>query len=176
MKFRIRRAVLEDLESLTEIYNQAIVRGCCTCDTEVFTPDQRQGWFEEHNNSRYPLFAVVSVGVGGDGVGDGELVVGYAYYSPYRVGRRAVEHVAEISYYLANDIQGQGCGSFVMEFLLANASSLGFSELLTILLANNSASIALLEKYGFERWGCLPGIVHIGGERIDHLYYGRSLG
>ncbi len=165
MEFIIRRAKLEDLPTLTHIYNQAIQKGYCTCDTEIFRTEQRRAWFDEHNNSQYPLFTVTFEG----------KAVGYAYYSAYRIGRKAVEHVAEISYYLSNDIQGKGCGSFVMEYLLREAKNYGFSELLTILLANNDASIALLKKYGFELWGTLPDIVQINGHKISHLYYGKSL-
>lgn len=48
-----------------------------------------------------------------------------------------------------------------MEFMLSEAQRLGFRTLVAILLDCNSASIALLKKYGFSEWGqaagdCLP--------------------
>jgi RimJ/RimL family protein N-acetyltransferase len=47
--------------------------------------------------------------------------------------------------------------------------------LVAILLDQNPASIALLHRFGFSRWGVMPGIALIKGERADHLYYGLKL-
>ena len=47
--------------------------------------------------------------------------------------------------------------------------------LLAILLDKNPASIGILEKFGFSRWGALPGIAKIGEETSDHLFYGLKL-
>ena len=49
------------------------------------------------------------------------------------------------------------------------------SVLVAILLNKNPASIALLDKYGFECWGVMPGIARIQDQEADHLYYGLKL-
>ena len=46
---------------------------------------------------------------------------------------------------------------------------------MAILLDCNSASIALLKKYGFSEWGRLPEIACLSGCYFDHLYYGKAL-
>jgi phosphinothricin acetyltransferase len=44
-----------------------------------------------------------------------------------------------------------------------------------MLIQNNEGSIKLLEKFGFERWGCMPEIVEFKGDKFDHLYYGLHI-
>lgn len=76
---QIRKAMESDLERLTAIYNQAILDGNRTCDTEPFPTEARRTWLLEHDQERFPLFTCLLKG----------KVVGYAYLSPYRSGRPA---------------------------------------------------------------------------------------
>jgi len=39
----------------------------------------------------------------------------------------------------------------------------------------NHVSIRIMQKYGFELWGRLPGILEMPGGRYDHLIFGKSL-
>lgn len=165
MELLIRRAVREDLPRLTAIYNQAIQDGNCTCDTEIFTVQEREGWFFGHQEEKYPILVCQVDG----------YVAGYGYLTPYRPGRQAVAHVAEISYYLDFAYHRQGLGSRLMETLMKYAKDHGITVLLTFLLGSNRASIGLLTKYGFSQWGCFPAVVSLGGGEIDHVVYGRRL-
>lgn len=161
----IRLAKHDDLETLVEIYNQAIKTGRCTADTETFTVKERRSWFEEHQSPDYPLY-VYEV--------DGK-VVGYLYLSGYRPGRKAMRFTAEVSYYLHNDYQRQGIGSNLMEFAIEKSRELNYKTLIAILLEWNIPSIKLLKKYGFNEWGCLPNIADFDGAACSHLYYGLKL-
>ena len=42
----------------------------------------------------------------------------------------------------------------------------------TIVIDSNTASIRLLEKHGFEKWGHMPGVAEFNGLEVGHLYYG----
>ena len=161
----IRPAVSADLPRLTEIYNEAIRTGRCTGDTREFTEEERLPWFLEHQDPAYPLFVFAR---------DGE-VLGYLYLTAYRKGRGALEGAVEVSYYLDFRVHGQGIGSRLLSHGIDAARSLGYHTLLAILLSCNQRSIALLQKFGFERWGCLPDIAEIRGERYSHFYFGRHL-
>ena len=161
----IRLAIQKDLSALTSIYNEAILRQTCTADTEVFTVEKRQAFLDAHQNDLYPLY-VYEVD---------NKAVGYVYFSAYRPGRKAMIKTAEISYYIANDYQGQGIGSTLLAFALEEAKRLGFKTLVAILLGVNKPSIGLLEKFGFEKWGCLPSIAEFDYGMSDHLYYGLKL-
>lgn len=158
----IRKATIEDLEAINTIYNQAVVMKFCTAHLEPIAYEERVAWFFKHAQDQYPIYVVES---------DGQ-VSGWLSLSPYREKRQALSHVAEISYYVHNSFKGEGLGSRLMRFALERAPEYGFSTLIAILLSRNPASIALLNKFGFEEWGSMPGIARIGDEYADHLYYG----
>ena len=69
----IRRAVLQDIPALMDIYNEAILHTTATFDTEVKNMENRKAWFAEHNG-RYVIYVDVE---------DGK-VAGYASLSRYR--------------------------------------------------------------------------------------------
>jgi L-amino acid N-acyltransferase YncA len=161
----IRKATIEDVEAINKIYNQAVAMKFCTAHLEPVGYEERVAWFFNHDPEQYPLFIIEN----------GEELTGWLSLSPYREKREALSHVAEISYYVHNDFKGQGVGSRLMGFALKQAPEYGFSTLIAILLSRNPASIALLNKFGFEEWGSMPGIARIGDADADHLYYGLKL-
>ena len=165
MELHIRRAAAKDLGRLSDIYNQAVNAGYCTCDTQNFSEEERRGWFAVNENDRTPVF-----------VGEAEgMVIGYAYLSLYRGGRPAVKDTAEISYYLDFDYLGKGIGKALFEHTVNAAKDLGYENLVAILLSCNEASIGLLKKFGFEEWGRMPDIAHTKGAVHSHLYYGKKI-
>ena len=161
----IRRADYDDLEAMVEIYNQAIETGKCTADTETFSVQDRLPWFEEHQAREYPLYVYEIQG----------RVVGYVHLSSYRSGRKALSAIAEVSYYIHNEYHRRGIGSKLMEYVIKMSRELKYKTLIAILLDWNVPSIGLLEKFGFEKWGCLPDVADFDGEVCSHLYYGVKL-
>lgn len=161
----IRKANISDLSRLTEIYNQAIDAGYCTCDTEHFLVQERQPWFNEHQDRRCPIFVYVLE----------EDVVGYSYISSYRKGRQALNEVGEISYYVDFSYHGFGIAKRLIEHTIQAAKSLGYTSLIAILLDSNRESISLLKKYRFEEWGVLPKVAKLNNKYYSHLYYGLKI-
>ena len=162
---QIRLSVQKDLPQLTIIYNQAILKKSCTADTETFTTEERQIFFDAHQNTQYPLFVYETNG----------LIAGYVYLTPYRPGRKAMNGTAEISYYVHNDFQGQGIGSRLLSHGIQIAKELNYITLVAILLGINIPSINILKKFNFEEWGRLPSIAEFDHGSSDHLYYGLKL-
>jgi len=161
----IRIANTADLKEINEIYNQAVVQGFQTADTEIVSLEERTEWFKKHDLANYPVFVILM----------NENVVGWLSLSAYRPGRKALKTLAEISYYVHNDFQGQGIGSELMRFALKVAPQYGFENLVAILLGANTGSIKLLEKFNFKIWGVLPKVAKFGETKVDHLYYGLKL-
>ncbi len=161
----IRLARLEDLPRINVIYNQAVRQLFCTAHLQPLSMSERELWFRNHDADRFPVHVMVQ----------NDLVKGWVSLGSYREERQALAHVAEVSYYIDEAEQGKGWGSLLLEHALKVAPIYGFSVLLAILLNKNPASIALLDKFGFERWGNMPGIALIQGQEADHLYYGLKL-
>ena len=160
----IRIAAPEDLTVINEIYNQAVRQRFCTAHLEQVGMREREQWYAAHDQNIYPVFVVRDA-----------RVVGWVSLGLYREERQALAHVAEVSYYVDEKERGKGIGSKLMKHVVQVAPSYGFSVLIAILLNRNPASIALLEKYGFQEWGRMPGIASIDEQLADHLYYGLKL-
>ena len=158
----IRHAELQDLPAITEIYNQAIEAGFQTAFTEKFKPEERIAWFEEHTKDSYPLFVSIEDG----------LVAGWLSISPYRKGRAALRQTVEISYFLDKSFRGRGIGTQLINHGLEVCKELGYKTVIAIIIDRNVASINLVEKLGFARWGYLPAVATFKGEECGHLYYG----
>ena len=163
MEIRIGRE--EDLEAINRIYNQAVRQQFCTAHLEPVGMEERKLWFLSHKPGLHPVFVAEN----------DERIVGWASLGPYREDRQALAHVAEVSYYVDELARGKGVGSSLLNHAIQMAPDYGFSVLIAILLNRNPASIGLLQKYGFEEWGRMPGIAKINDQLADHLYYGLRL-
>jgi phosphinothricin acetyltransferase len=155
----IRKADINDLSTITRIYNDVIEEGVFTADLKTFTPEQRKHWFNEHHDHPYEILVLEQ---------DGETR-GYFYFSPWRQGRAALSKVAEISFFLDKTVRGKGLGDTIMAYALEQAGECGFSHLIAILLDINERSRGLLEKWGFKPAGALPGIVELSGRQAGQL-------
>jgi len=161
----IRRLVETDIEAVNEIYNQAIVAGF-NAYTKTISLQERTMWFQKRDEQKHPSFVFEKDGT----------VVGWIYFSPYRSRRGALKYTAEISYYVHKNYRGIGIGSAMLQLAIERAADYGFKNLVAILLSTNSVSVFLLQKFGFEEWGRMPGIAELSnGEKADHLYYGLVL-
>lgn len=157
----IRHAEIDDLSSIVSIYNQAIRSGYATGDMDEFRMEDRVDWFNKFDSNEYPLYVAEIE----------NSIVGYCTISPYRPGRQAMSSVAEISYYLDFSFHGKGIGSSLLKFAISDCKRIGKESLLAILMDCNTASIKLLEKFNFEKWGHLPDIINIKGKIQSHLIY-----
>lgn len=148
---KMRDALLKDLPRIVEIHSDIILEGGLTADLEPYSLSERATWFEL--TSKHPYFiALLEVG---------EEIAGYVYTSPWRNGRGALCHVAEVSYFLAQPYRGNGYGRLMLQESMRSAAQSGFKTMLAILLDSNTASVSLLESEGFKIAGHLPGIVEL---------------
>ena len=162
MDISIRIATADDIPAITDIYNQAVALQSATADIEPVSLQNRTTWLQAHPAGRYPVFVADSE----DGV------VGWCSLSPYRPGRMALRHTAEISYYIDEQFRGKGVGSMLISHAIGQCAKLDIKTLFAIILDINRHSTRILEKFGFEQWGHLPGVADFDGRECGHLCYG----
>jgi L-amino acid N-acyltransferase YncA len=159
-----RVAERSDLEAIVAIYNEAVARRA-TADMDPLTVEDRLAWFEAHAPESRPIL-----------VAEAESeILGWLSLGDYRAGRRAVRHTAEVSYYVGSRHHRRGVASRLLEDCIARCPGLEIKTLFAILLDNNEGSVALLQKFGFERWGHLPSVADFDGDEVGHFYYGRRV-
>jgi len=161
----IRIAQFEDLESIVDIYNQAIDAKFQTGFTERIKADDRIDWFNEHTADKYPLFVYMIE----------DKVVGWLSVSPYRAGRGAFRYSVEISYFISQYHRKKGIASQLLVYDINACRQLNYKTAIAIILDKNTASIKLMDKFGFKKWAFLPGVADFDGEECNHVYYGMKL-
>lgn len=161
----IRKASIVDNIRITEILNQAIEAGNATAILETYKPEERIAWLQEHMGEKYLVFIAEL---------DGQ-VAGWLSLSPYRIGRQAFDHLAEITYYIDYAFHRKGVARALYEKALEHCKQQGVEMLVAFLYADNQASVKMLEKLGFEQWGLFPGAIRVIGNDLDHVIYGKKL-
>lgn len=161
----IRPATSKDYSEIIKIYNHAVDEKFATADTEHVSLESRKDWFAQHSPETYPIYV---------GEENGEII-GWCSLSPHRPGRKALRTVAEISYYIHKDHRRKGVAGSLIQYTIESAKSLGFKNLISILLDLNKPSIHILEKYGFEKWGHLPEVAEIDVVICGQYIFGRGL-
>jgi L-amino acid N-acyltransferase len=141
-KVTIRKAERDDLERLRGIYNWAVLNSVATFDLEERTVQQNEKWFEEHQNSYYPLFVAE----------EKDVVLGWGSISPFHP-RPAYRPTGEFSIYLDPEFHGKGIGDLLLRHLCLCAETLGYHSLIGLITGVNTASLKLSEKNGFIRVG-----------------------
>ena len=165
MEVNIRYALEKDLSRIVEILNQGIAMRSVIGYIEALKPEDMKEWFFEHSNDKYPVFIAES----------DDIVTGWSSISPYRLGRPAFMKTVEISYYVDADYRQRGIGNILLNNALNSTKELGYKTALAIIMDKNIASIKLLEKNSFQKWGVLPDIAEIDGNILSHIYYGRRI-
>lgn len=79
-------------------------------------------------------------------------MIGWASLNQFNP-RRAYDHVADISVYIARERRGQGVGSALLKALELRARFIGFHKLVLAGFDWNPASMALYHRSGFTRVG-----------------------
>ncbi len=151
----IRKAELSDLDTITEIYNQAILTTTATFDTEPKDASERLQWFQSHDG-RYPiLVAVVN-----------EKVVGWGALSRWS-DRAGYDGTAETSFYVEEGYRGQGIGRKLKVVLIDEARRAGLHTLIARVASGSDQSLHIIESLGFTRVGTMREVGRKFGRLLD---------
>ena len=157
----IRDAVEADLPAVIEIYNATVPTRMVTAELEPTTVEARLPWFREHSPEQYPFWVAESEG----------RVIGWLDFKKL-LPRSAYRGTAEISIYVDEKFRRHGIGQRLLETAIARAPSLGISALVGLIFGHNEPSLKLFQRFGFERWGFLPGVAQLDGVKRDLVVVG----
>lgn len=161
----IRHANENDLPAIVAIYNASIPGRMATADLEPVSVQSRINWFKNRSPVKHPLWVL----------GTGEVIAGWLSFQPF-YGRPAYHATAEVSIYIATKYQKQGLGKRLLKEAIRQSPNLGLKTLIGFIFGHNEASLKLFEKFGFERWGCMPKIADIDGVERDLVILGLRVG
>ena len=144
MEIIIRPATTEDLTSILEIVNHAILHTTAIYDYDARTLEEQITWFEEKQTSLFPVIvAELDTEVLGFGTfGNFRVKVGYRF---------TVEH----SVYVKDKATGKGIGKLSLQKLIYLAKAQNYHSMIGVIDTSNSGSIAFHQKFGFVEAGIL---------------------
>lgn len=168
----IRLAAIDDLPRIVEIYNQSIAGKQATADLQPVTVADRQAWFDAHTGNR-PLVVAQTSSETSSETSLGEII-GWGSLSDL-YARPAYHISTEISIYVAEEAKGQGVGKALVNYLIQVAPSCGVQQVVALIFAHNTPSLAMFDRLGFEPWGKFKQVCDMKGFMADVVILGKSV-
>ncbi len=155
MELSIKKASFKDINDITEIYNEAILKTNATFDTKIKTVDEQIKWFKDHG-SKNPIIVAK----------EKKNTIGFASLSKYS-NRCAYSDTAELSLYIRKEFQGKGYGKKLMNEIIKEGKKAGLHVVISRITKGNKKSVYLHKLVGFEKIGIMKEVGLKFGKRLD---------
>ena len=162
---KLRAATEADLPGIFAIYDEEVLHGTATFDTQPKGPAERLEWFRNDGKGRYPLIVAESPA--------GEIM-GWTRLYAWSV-RCAYDRAAENAVYVAAQHRGKGVGRALLAELIRVAPGHGVSLLIARVVEGNAGSRALHEALGFQTIGVMRRVGEKFGRLLDVRLMDRHL-
>jgi len=151
----IRKATIQDLRAITEIYNEAVLHTTATFDTTTKTVEEQRVWFDKHG-AKYPVLVAE----------EDKKVIGWASMSTWS-DRCAYSDTAEGSIYIKEGFRGKGLGKQISAAILKAGKDAGLHTVILRIAEGNEASIKLAKSLGFKNIGVMKEVGKKFGKLLD---------
>jgi len=136
----IRAATIQDAAGIAHIYNHYVLNSTVTFEEQPVEEAEIADRMRKVQIQSLPYLVAEEDG----------RVVGFAYAGPW-VGRSAYRFSVETTVYADPDCKGQGLGTQLYESLIRILRDKKIHAVIAIIALPNEASIALHEKFGFQK-------------------------
>jgi L-amino acid N-acyltransferase len=143
-RIQIRDATLDDSEAIRAIYNDAVLNTTAVFDYVAREPQAQRDWMTMKAQQKLPVLVATA----------DDAVVGYSSFGQFRPWP-AFLYCVENAIYIAPDRRGQGIGQTLLAALITAAADRGLRSMVAAITVENTASLHLHEKLGFERTGLI---------------------
>lgn len=143
------------------ILNEVIVHSTAIYDYQPWTPEMMSAWFDAKERGKYPVIGLVD--------GDGTLA-GFGTYGPFR-NWPAYKYTVEHSIYIEQSHRRRGLGSVLLPAIIDAVREQQYHVMVGGIDAENAASIALHEKFGFTKCAHVGHAGYKFGRWLDLVLY-----
>jgi len=155
MEINIRKATLNDLKEINDIYNEAIRDTVSTFDIEQKTIDQQRLWFKNHSKKNPIIVAMKD-----------KNILGFASLSKYS-NKDAYSDTAELSLYIKKEYQDRGIGKKLLEEIINEGKKVGLHTVISRITEGNEKSIHMHKSAGFVHIGVIKEAGNKFGKLLD---------
>lgn len=165
MKIEIRKYEPDELESMTDIWNEVVEDGVAFPQLEKLSVGDGSA-AEFFASQSFCAVAAAS---------ETNEIFGLYILHPNNVGRCG--HISNASFAVSSKARGKGIGKKLVEHCLATAKELGFKILqFNAVVKTNTAARVLYKKLGFVELGTIPGgFLMKSGQYEDIVLYYHAL-
>jgi phosphinothricin acetyltransferase len=156
-----------DVEAMLAIYRHHIRRGIEESVDDSGTPEP-EDLRDRRKNLRSQRLPHLVATCGGEVVG--LRLCGAVFANDRPTATRSSTRSMSI-----NEHIGHNVGGLLMQELIDTCAAAGFRQMIGYIDADNTASLAIHEKFGFRRVGSLPGVAYRYGRWADTVMVQRSL-
>ncbi len=151
------------LPAALDIYNYYVLNTTATFHTQPLTLAQMSEilFFD---NPRFKSFAILCDGA----------VCGYAIAAQFKK-REAYDSTAEVTVYLKPEYTGKGIGSRSVQFIEEYALTQGFHALIALICGENTESVKVFEKNGYEKCAHYKEVGKKFGQWLDVVAYQKMI-
>ena len=160
----IRLAEYNDLKTILEIYNDAILNTTAIYDYKLHTIEDRKSWYEGKIQNGLPVLVFE----------ESNRVVGFATFGPFR-DWPAYKYTIEHSVYVHKDYRGRHIGIKLMKELIKIANERGYATMVAGIDADNEVSKVIHEKLGFIFSGTIQKSGYKFGKWLNLDFYQYEL-
>jgi phosphinothricin acetyltransferase len=154
----IRLATESDLVAINDIYNHYVFRSTCTYQEEAEPIELRWTWFANHGE-KYPV-TIATID---------DRIVGWGALSRYHP-RSAYGKTVENSVYVHHEMHRRGIGAAILMDSIVRARALQYRTIIASIDGDQTASLALHAKFGFEKVGHFKEVGFKFGRWLDVVY------
>lgn len=137
----IRNVSTDDADQICDIYNYYVLNTIITFEETPVSNEEMKSRIEK-TTGKLPWIVYE----------ENKQVIGYAYASEWK-SRCAYKHSLETTVYLKQGQGGNGIGSLLYKELISSLKAKNYHAAIGGISLPNEASIALHEKFGFEKIG-----------------------
>lgn len=154
----------EDLPIARNIYNYYVLNTTATFHTTPLTLDEMKRilFFD---NPRFKSFVIFCDGT----------ICGYAIAAQFK-NRQAYDSTAEVTVYLKPEYTGKGIGKRAVQFIEDYTLTQGFHVLIALICGENTQSIGVFEKNGYEKCAQYKEVGKKFGRWLDLGAYQKIIG
>lgn len=155
----IRDVILSDAKRIHKIYNNYVEDSRATFQEQSLSLKEIEAQIQRIVKN-YPWIVYQ----------ERDQIVGYTYADKWKE-KTAYRYTVETSIYLDPEHLGKGIGSKLKESMIKELKTRGFHTVISAISLPNPASIAMCEKFGFQKVGQLKEIGYKFNEWIDVGYW-----
>jgi phosphinothricin acetyltransferase len=148
-------------DQILSIFNDAILNSTALYDYKPRARESMVSWFENKGKGNFPVIGAV---------GEAGELFGFASYGTFRAWP-AYKYSVEHSIYVAVRHRGKGVGKLLLQALIKSVREQGYHVLIGGIDSQNSVSIRLHKRFGFQHAGTIRQVGFKFGRWLDLDFY-----